>query len=50
MGNISGEKERQKLMEIFKAFDANGDGQLEYHEIYEGYRQYFNGDVVKAEK
>jgi Ca2+-binding EF-hand superfamily protein len=44
------DSEHQKLMEIFKAFDINGDGQLEYHEIYEGYKQYFNGDLYKAEK
>ena len=33
-----GDSEHQKLMEIFKAFDLNGDGQLEYHEIFEGYK------------
>jgi Ca2+-binding EF-hand superfamily protein len=44
------DSEHQKLIQIFKAFDTNGDGQLEYHEIYEGYKQYFNGDVLQAEK
>ena len=36
-------------MEIFKAFDLNGDGQLEYLEIFEGYKLYFNGDHARAE-
>jgi Ca2+-binding EF-hand superfamily protein len=41
MGVVSNDEERQKLMNIFKAFDTNGDGQLEYSEILEGYRHYF---------
>ena len=36
-------------MNIFKAFDVNGDGQLEYHEILEGYMHYFQGDEARAE-
>ena len=36
-------------MNIFKAFDTNGDGQLEYSEILEGYRHYFQGDNARAE-
>jgi Ca2+-binding EF-hand superfamily protein len=41
MGMVSTDEERLKLMNIFKAFDVNGDGQLEYHEILEGYMHYF---------
>jgi len=33
MGMATTDDERHKLMNIFKAFDTNGDGQLEYHEI-----------------
>ena len=49
MGVVSNDDERQKLMNIFKEFDTNGDGQLEYQEIFEGYRHYFEGDDAKAE-
>ncbi len=49
MGYAGVDDERQKLMNIFKAFDKNGDGQLAYEEIFEGYKQYFSGDVLKAE-
>lgn len=31
------------------AFDKNGDGQLDYQEILDGYIMYFEGDEVKAE-
>lgn len=31
------DKEHQKLQDIFKAFDTNGDGQLDYKELFEGY-------------
>lgn len=41
--------EKQKLQEIFQAFDKNGDGQLDYQELVEGYTHYFNGDVERAE-
>ena len=49
MGSATGDQERKKLQEIFKAFDSNGDGQLEYKEMLEGYIQYFNGDAKRAE-
>ena len=50
MGLQGGDAEQQKLMDIFKALDVNGDGQLEYHEIYEGYKLFFNGDHQRAER
>ena len=49
MGFDGIEDERKKLMDIFKAFDINGDGQLEYNEILEGYKLYFKGDEQQAE-
>lgn len=49
MGFTGGDDERQKLLEIFKAFDTNGDGQLAYDEILAGYKEYFNGDEQRAE-
>ena len=42
--------EKQKLLDIFKAFDKNGDGILEMDELIEGYIEYFNGDVELAQK
>lgn len=50
MGYSGVEKERQKLLEIFKAFDLNGDGQLAFEEIVEGYKLYFDGDQERAER
>lgn len=49
MGYTAFDEEKQKLLEIFKAFDENGDGQLAYEEIFQGYKQYFNGDLKRAE-
>lgn len=49
MGINSADEERQKLMNIFKAFDVNGDGQLEFHEILQGYKHYYQGDDARAE-
>lgn len=49
MGNAGVDEERLKLKEIFKVFDKNGDGQLAFDEIFEGYKQYFNGDEKRAE-
>ena len=49
MGYTGLDEEKQKLLEIFKAFDENGDGQLAYEEIFHGYKQYFNGDVKRAQ-
>ena len=49
MGYEGVDEERQKLKEIFNAFDSNGDGHLVYEEIFEGYKQYFRGDDKRAE-
>jgi Ca2+-binding EF-hand superfamily protein len=49
LGYAGIDEERQKLKEIFKVFDQNGDGCLAYEEIFEGYKQYFNGDEKRAE-
>lgn len=49
MGYAGIDEERQKLKEIFKVFDQNGDGCLAYEEIFEGYKQYFNDDEKRAE-
>ena len=42
------DEEKQKLLDIFKAFDKNGDGQLDFKELLEGYTLYYDGDEVKA--
>ncbi|CDW91278.1 protein kinase domain containing protein [Stylonychia lemnae] len=43
------DQEKRRLLEIFQAFDTNGDGQLDYKELLEGYTTYFNGDYERAE-
>lgn len=41
--------ERQRLLDIFRAFDSNCDGQLDQYELVEGYSVFFNGDRRRAE-
>lgn len=41
--------EKQRLLDIFTAFDRNGDGQLDQDELIEGYTEFFNGDRERAE-
>mmetsp|Transcript_15447 Transcript_15447/g.15046 ORF Transcript_15447/g.15046 Transcript_15447/m.15046 type:complete len:230 (-) Transcript_15447:108-797(-) len=41
--------EKQRLQEIFQAFDKNGDGQLDHEELIEGYTEFFEGDRERAE-
>ena len=43
------ENEKARLLEIFQAFDKNGDGQLDHEELIEGYTEFFRGDVERAE-
>lgn len=43
------ESEKQRLLEIFKAFDSNGDGILDKKELIFGYNRFFNGDIERAE-
>ena len=49
MGMATTDDETHKLMNIFRAFDTNGDGQLEYHGILLGYKHYFKEDDARAE-
>mmetsp|Transcript_917 Transcript_917/g.931 ORF Transcript_917/g.931 Transcript_917/m.931 type:complete len:150 (-) Transcript_917:78-527(-) len=46
---FAGIKERQRLNEIFKAFDKNNDGELSREELIMGYTQLY-GDVDRAHK
>ena len=41
--------EKQRLLDIFQAFDKNGDGQLDPEELVEGYTEFFKGDRERAE-
>lgn len=40
---LSSKEDRQRLNEIFKAFDKNNDGQLSREELIQGYTQLYGG-------
>ncbi len=42
------DENKQRLTEIFKAFDTNGDGQLDRDELIAGYTKFYNGDTMRA--
>ena len=42
------DKNKSRLTEIFKAFDVNGDGQLDREELIAGYTKFYNGDATRA--
>jgi Ca2+-binding EF-hand superfamily protein len=46
---MSFENEKQRLLDIFKAFDTNNDGMLDTKELVAGYNRFFNGDIERAE-
>lgn len=46
---MSFDYEKQRLIDIFRAFDTNCDGQLDKSELVEGYTQFFNGNKKRAE-
>ena len=43
------DQEKQRLLDIFKAFDSNNDGMLDKRELVAGYNKFFNGDIERAE-
>ena len=46
--NMISKEETNKLQEVFKCLDINGDGKLQYDELLSGYEQ-FHGDLAKEE-
>ncbi len=42
------DENKTRLTEIFKAFDTNGDGQLDREELIAGYTKFYNGDLQRA--
>ena len=44
-----GKDEKEKLAQMFKTFDKNGDGKLDKQEIQQGYEKY-NGMIISDEE
>lgn len=42
--------EKEKLLDIFQAFDKNHDGQIDQQELLDGYIEFFDGDAERAER
>lgn len=43
------DNEKNKLEQIFSAFDKNGDGILDYQDLVDGFTIYYEGDKDKAQ-